>query len=226
MATGNGTFQPANFMWGDTVFSLNLDGSGLGGNPLDSYTPDNYQYLQDLDLDLGSTAPAILPPAGGKYPHLAVQSGKDGVLRLINLDQLSGQSGVGHTGGEVFSMPVPMGGQILTQPAIWVNPADHSTWIFVSNGAGIAAMQLSVSAVGNPSLTLKWTSGGGSSPLVANGVVFIARSSLITALNATDGSQLWSDNRIGSIHWESPIVVNGVLYITNQSGNLTAYSLP
>jgi hypothetical protein len=226
MATGNGTFQPANFMWGDTVFSLNLDGSGLGGNPLDSYTPDNYQYLQDLDLDLGSTAPAILPLASGDYPHLAVQSGKDGVLRLINLDQLSGQSGVGHTGGEVFSMPVPMGGQILTQPAIWVNPADHSTWIFVSNGAGIAAMQLSVSAVGNPSLTLKWTSGGGSSPLVVNGVVFIARSSLITALNATDGSQLWSDNRIGSIHWESPIVVNGVLYITNQSGNLTAYSLP
>jgi outer membrane protein assembly factor BamB len=57
-------------------------------------------------------------------------------------------------------------------------------------------------------------------------VLFYARNGLITALNATNGSLLWSDTRIGQIHWESPIVVKGVLYITDQSGNLTAYSLP
>jgi len=226
MSTGNGTFQPANFQWGDTVFSLNPDGSGSGGSPLDSYTPGNYQYLQDTDLDLGSTAPAIFPPASGKYPHLAVQGGKDGVLRLINLDQLSGQSGVGHTGGEVFSMTVPMGGAIFTQPAVWVNPADHSVWVFVSNSAGIAGLQLSVSQAGDPSLISRWTSVGGTSPLIANGVLFIAHGGLISALNATDGSLLWSDNRVGQIHWESPIVVNGVVFITDQNGNLTAYSLP
>jgi len=226
ISTGNGTFQPANFLWGDTVLSLNPDGSGSGGSPLDSYTPANYQSLQDLDLDLGSTAPAILPPASGKYPRLAVQGGKDGVLRLINLDQLSGQSGVGHTGGEVFSMAAPMGGNILTQPAVWVNPADSSIWIFVSNDAGLAGFQLTISPGGDPSLTLKWTSGGGTSPLEANGVVFIAHGGLIAALNATTGNQLWSDIHIGQIHWESPIVANGMLYITNQNGNLTAYSLP
>jgi outer membrane protein assembly factor BamB len=49
---------------------------------------------------------------------------------------------------------------------------------------------------------------------------------MITALNATDGIVLWSDSRIGQIHWESPIVANGTLYITDQSGNLSAYSLP
>jgi hypothetical protein len=224
--TGNGNFQPANFMWGDTVISLNPDGTGSGGSPLDSYTPVNYQYLQDTDLDLGSTAPAILPPASGKYPHLAVQGGKDGVLRLINLDQLSGQAGVGHIGGEVFSMPVPMGGQIHTQPAVWVNPTDHSTWVFVSDYSGSAGLQLIISPSGDPSLTTKWTSDWGSSPLVANGVVLIARSNVVSALNATDGSLLWSDNHIGLIHWESPIVVNGMQYITDQSGDLTAYSLP
>lgn len=226
MSTGNGTFQPANFLWGDTVFSLNPDGSGSNGSPLDSYTPDNYQSLQDADLDLGSTAPAILPPASGKYPHLAVQGGKDGVLRLINLDQLSGQSGVGYTGGEVFSMPLPIGGNILTQPAVWVNPADSSIWIFVSNSTGLVGLQLTVSPVGDPSLTLKWTSGEGTSPLLANGVLFYARNGLINALNATNGSLLWSDNHIGPIHWESPIVAKSVLYITDQNRNLTAYSLP
>jgi outer membrane protein assembly factor BamB len=226
MSTGNGTFQPANFLWGDTVLSLNPDGSGSIGSPLDSYTPVNYQSLQDTDLDLGSTAPAILPPTSGKYPHLAVQGGKDGILRLINLDQLSGQSGVGHTGGEVFSVPVPLGRDILTQPAVWVNPADASIWIFVSNGTGLAGFQLSVSPAGDPSLILKWTGAYGTSPLVANGVLYITHSGLITALNATDGSLLWSDNHIGQIHWESPIVANGMLYITDQSGNLTAYTLP
>jgi len=226
MTTGNATFRPTDFLWGDTVFSLNLDGSGSSGNPLDSYTPSNFQYLADTDQDIGSTAPAILPLSGGKYPHLAVQGGKDGVLRLINLDQLSGQNGVGNTGGEVFSMTIPMGGPILTQPAVWVNPTDNSNWIFVSNGAGLSGLQLSVSTGGDPSLISKWTSGWSTSPLVVNGVVFFARNSLIGAINATDGSLLWSDNRIGTIHWESPVVVNGVLYITDQTGMLTAYSLP
>jgi len=226
MTTGNGTFQPSGFLWGDTVFSLNPDGSSSNGNPLDSYTPLNYQHLQDTDLDLGSTAPAILPPASGKYPHLAVQGGKDGVLRLMDLDQLSGKSGVGHTGGEVFSILVPMGGSILTQPAVWVNPADTSTWVFVSDTNGLAAFQLTINLAGDPSLALKWVSSGGTSPMVANGMVFIAHSGKISALQATDGSLLWSSTNIGTIHWESPIVVQGVLYITDQSGRMTAYALP
>jgi outer membrane protein assembly factor BamB len=226
MATGNGTFQPSSFLWGDTVFSLNPDGTGLSGDPLDSYTPTDFQHLQDTDEDLGSTAPAILPVAPGKYPHLAVQGGKDAILRLINLDELSGQNGVGHTGGEVFTMTVPMGGGILTQPAVWVNPADHSTWVFVTNGNGSIGLRLIINASGDPSLATKWTAGGGTSPLVVQGVVFFASSGVIQALNATDGALLWSDNRIGAIHWESPVVDNGVMYITDQSGYLTAYSMP
>ena len=226
ITTGNGTFAPANNLWGDSVLSLNLDGSGNNGIPLDSYTPVNYQFLDNADLDLGSTEPVILPTTNGKYPHLAVQGGKDSILRLINLDNMSGQSGVGITGGEVFSTSVPMGGEILPQPAVWVNPADQSTWIFVSDSAGLASYQLKISPSGDPSLVLAWTSGGGSSPLVANGVLFISSSGLIRALNATNGSLLWSDNRIGPIHWESPMVANGVLYISDQNGHLTAYSLP
>jgi hypothetical protein len=226
MATGNGTFQPSSFLWGDTLFSLNPDGSGAGGDPMDSYTPVDFQQLQDTDADLGSTAPAILPPSTGNYPHLAVQGGKDSILRLIDLDQLGGQAGVGHTGGEVFTMTTPMGGVILTQPAVWVNPLDQSTWIFVANGNGMLSLQLTVSVSGDPSLAVKWTAAGGTSPLVANGVVYLARSGAIVAYDAADGSLLWSNHRIGSIHWESPVVVNGVLYITDQSGNFTAYSLP
>ena len=227
MATGNGTFNPGSFLWGDTVFALHPDGSGAAnGDPLDSYTPTNYQNLQNTDADIGSTAPAILPPSSGKHPHLAVQSGKDAVIRLIDLDLLSGQAGTGHTGGEVFTMAVPMGGQVLTQPAVWTNPLDSSTWVFVSNGSGLAGLQLSIDTAGNPSLVSRWTKSSGTSPIVANGVLFYARGGLIQALNPTNGNLLWSDTRIGSIHWESPIVANGVVYITDGSGKLTAYALP
>src|SRR5262249_55561432 len=114
MTTGNGAFSPSAADWGDTVFSLNPDGTGAGANPLDSYTPANYQTLDEQDLDLGSTAPAILPiPASCNVGRLALQSGKDGVLRLLNLDNLSGQGGPGQTGGEVATSSVPQGGEVL-----------------------------------------------------------------------------------------------------------------
>ncbi len=41
--TGNGTFAPSSFYWGDTILALNPDGTGNGGLPLDSYTPTTYQ---------------------------------------------------------------------------------------------------------------------------------------------------------------------------------------
>ena len=225
-ATGNGDFTPAQFDWGETVFSLHPDGSGAGGgNPLDSYTPANFLSLTNADADLGSTAPALLPAAAGKYPHLAVQGGKDGVLRLLNLDNLSGQGQAGKSGGEVFSMSLT-GGSIFTQPAVWVNPADGRVWVFVSNGPILTGLEFVVDGAGNPGLQSRWTGGPGTSPLVANGVLFIARAGLVSALDPVSGSTLWSSSLIGSIHWQSPVVANGVLYIEDLSGNLTAFSLP
>lgn len=228
MATGNGTFNPTNHYWGDTVFALRPDGTGANGNPLDSYTPTNFQQLQNADADLGSTAPAILPvPANSAVQNLAVQGGKDAKLRLLNLDNLSGQGGPGHTGGEVGTViNVPQGGGVLTQPAVWVNPNDGSTWVFVANGSGISGLKLTLGPGNIPNLQLMWLKGnGGTSPILANGVLFYAGSGNVWALNPTDGSPLWHDSQIGSIHWESPIVANGVLYIADENARLTAYTL-
>lgn len=224
-ATGNGTYNPSAFDWGDSVVALNPDGTGNSGTPLDSYTPANYQQLQNGDLDLGSTAPVILPvPAASTMKHLALQSGKDGLLRLLNLDNLSGRGGPGHTGGEVASISVPQGNEVLTAPAVWVNPADGKTWAFVANDNGIAGLQLTVNGAGTPGLSTIWQrADGGSSPIVANGVLFYAGNNTIHAINAVNNAQLWHDASIGGIHWESPVVANGTLYITDESANLTAY---
>ena len=228
VATGNGDFDgnAGGHDWGDSVLALSPDGTGLGGNPVDSYTPTNYQHLQNTDEDLGSTAPALLPVTDTRVvTALGLQSGKDAMLRLIDLANLSRQGGPGHVAGELQILAVPQGGGVLTAPAVWVNPEDGTTWVFIANGSGISGLQLVFDSSGHPSLVSRWTGGsGGSSPIVVNGIVFYAGSNHIAALAPTTGGILWSDNGIGGIHWESPILANGILYITDESGKLTAFS--
>ena len=61
------------------------------------------------------------------------------------------------------------------------------------------------------------------SPVVANGMVFYVGGGGIKALDPTSGTQLFSDSSPGGIHWESPIVIEGRLYVTDESANLWAY---
>src|SRR5262249_1345858 len=229
MTTGNGTYDgpSGGHEWSETAFSLNPDGTGSNGKPLDTYTPTNFANLDSGDTDLGSTAVALLP-APGYAGRLAVQSGKDGKLRLINLQNMSSQNGPGHTGGEIPPViNVPQGGAILSSIPVWVNPGDGSTWIFVASGGGISGLKLSVSG-GGPALASQWQNTGGAfSPLVANNVLYYAGSGFLRALNPTTGALLWSDTtHVGGIHWESPVVVNGRVYLTDESAHLTAWTLP
>ena len=227
-ATGNGDFDAhiGGHDWGDSVFSLLPDGSGVDGGPLDSYTPTNFQTLDDTDQDLGSTTPAILRgPPGSRFPTLGVQGGKDALLRLLDLDDLSQQGGPGHVAGEIQTIAVPQGGDVLTTPAVWTNPQDGKTWVLVVTGSGASGLTLEVDGSGNPSLRPRWLIGrAGFSPIVANNVLYYAGNNQILGLDPTTGAILWEDNRIGGVHWESPVVANGVLYVTDESGRLTAYS--
>ncbi len=227
-ATGNGHYNAntGGHDWSESVIALNPDGTSNSGTPLDSYTPTNFQNLDNSDADLGSTSPVMLPPiSGSRFPHVAVQSGKEGKINLLNLDNLSGQGGPGHTGGELEQIDVPQGGEVLPTPAVWTNPTDGSIWLFVANGSGISALQLSADCSGNPHLNFRWqdTSGSVSSPIVANNVLFYTYGGQINAVDPTSGTPLWSDSSIGGIHWESPIVVNGMLYLTDENGKLNAW---
>lgn len=225
--TGNGEYDGTH-NWGESVIALNPDGTGANGGPLDAYTPPNFEALTDRDADLGSTAPVILPPLpNSAVAHLAVQGGKDAKLRLLNLDDLSGQGrqdSPGHTGGEIGPLvDVPQGGAVLTDPAVWINPADGGVSVIVTNNAGIAALRLVVGDDGMPGLQPIWqNANGGTTPIVAGGVVFEAGGGTIRALDAATGTELWHDG-IGGIHWESPMVANGIVYITDGGGSLTAY---
>jgi outer membrane protein assembly factor BamB len=228
-ATGNGEYNAnsAGFNWGDTILELAPDGTTAGGVPLDSYTPTNYQQLDTNDLDLGSSAPVLLPaPPGSKVAHLAAHVGKDQTIRLLNTGDLSGQGGPRKVGGELQAVPLPQGNEVLPQPAAWVNPADGTAWLFIANFAGISGLQLGLDANQNPVLTPRWTNHvAGTSPVVANGILFYGASGVgIQALDPTTGAVLWEDQTgVGSQHWESPIVVAGKVFIADESPTLWVY---
>ncbi|MGH2508693.1 MAG: PQQ-binding-like beta-propeller repeat protein, partial [Ktedonobacteraceae bacterium] len=199
---------------------------------IDTYTPTNYNELNQQDEDLGSASPVMLPKQEmSNTPYMAVQAGKDEKVRLLNRQNLSGQGGPNHVGDELQSVDLPQGCGVLTQPVAW-NEANGITWVFVTNGCGLSAFKVSTDTSGHTSLQVVYTNqDSGSSPFIANGVLFVQDNQVLRALNPSTGVTLWSSNSpsaggpIGSLHWESPIVVNGVVYVPDDDGALTAYNL-
>ena len=69
------------------------------------------------------------------------------------------------------------------------------------------------------------SSGVGSSPAVANGVVYVGfEDGYVYGLNARNGDLLWSYATDGSVS-SSPAVANGVVYVGSDGGNMYAFSL-
>src|SRR6267143_2015646 len=54
----------------------------------DYFTPWNVAYLNSHDFDLSSTGAVILPDQDGPYPHELVASGKQGIVYVLNRDNL------------------------------------------------------------------------------------------------------------------------------------------
>lgn len=227
ITTGNGAYNAsvaAGYNWGDSILALNPDGSGsaTAGVPVDSYTPATYQTLDNQDLDLGSVSIAILPAppgAAAQYAHLGLQGGKDGSMRLLNLANLTGYNAPRHLAGELQTIANPRGGMNLPQPAVWVNPADSSTWVFVASFFTVA-YEVVLDGTGKPSLSQQWSSAGGSSPIVANGTVYYAADDgHLRAVDAVTGVQVnstgssWATSTDVTPHWQSPIIVNGRVYL-------------
>ncbi|HTZ54989.1 MAG TPA: PQQ-binding-like beta-propeller repeat protein [Candidatus Acidoferrum sp.] len=222
VATGNGLYD-GNEYFGDSVIALTANLSMIG-----SYTPTTYASLQSGDVDLGSTSPALLPAQStSTTPLMLVQGGKDSTLRLLNRSPLPG------VGNELQEIPLP--DRLYATPAVWTSAAGV-TYIFFGLSNEIDAYELVTSGAGVSSLVPAWvahdgsTAAQGTSPVVSNGIVFVAMDNAIYALSAQTGSELWSSastaHSIGSVHWQSPIVINGWVYCSDKNGNLTAYGLP
>ena len=90
--TGNGSFDtnspiPSTYSLGDSFVKL----STSNGLQLDDYfTPFNQAALSDVDEDLGSGGPILLPDSVGSaaHPHLLLGCGKQGIIYLVDRDSM------------------------------------------------------------------------------------------------------------------------------------------
>ena len=217
VATGNGPWNGST-NWGDSVLELSPDASRLFQN----WTPTDQRELEAGDTDLGSTAPALL--GGG----LALQGGKDGKLRLLNLRRLNGTAhAAARKGGELQTLSTPGGVDLFTAPAVWHQ--GRTTWAFVADGAGTAGYRLVKGR-----LRRAWQNGhAGTSPVLAGGLLYVydpngglriyrpTTGRTVTTLPAAAG------------HWNSPVVADGRIALPEGDANdhrtdgiLDIWSLP
>jgi outer membrane protein assembly factor BamB len=216
-ATGNAPFDANAGNYGDSILWLTSDASRLLG----SLTPRNYDDLETNDLDVGSSSPALLPrQRDSATPLLAVQGGKDRVLRLFDRTHFGALRAPLQT--------ISLANELFSAPAVWTEPSG-TTFIFIELSDGLYAYRLTTLSR-ETRLMFAWhakltTENQGTSPVVSGGVVFVTASRLLIALSAQTGQRLWS-NPLGPTHWESPAVANGSVYCSDENGELTAFSFP
>jgi outer membrane protein assembly factor BamB len=195
VATGNARFDGARY-WGDSVLMLSPSASKL----LHSWTPRNQSELDSGDVDLGSTAPAVL---GSGF---AAQSGKDGLIRLLKLPALGG---LGRLGGEIQTVNAP------GQAGVFSTMAVSRGRLFVGNGAGVWCY-----ALGGGRLQLAWRRDeAGTSPVVAGGLLYAYDpNGGLNVFNPATGAPI-ATLRAGGGHWESPIVTDGRIALPEGDAN-------
>jgi outer membrane protein assembly factor BamB len=198
--------------WADTVLELS---PGVG-KLLRHYTPTNQKELEDTDGDLGSTSPALLPRAGSSRTAFLLQGGKDRKLRLLSLaSSLHAATGAaGKTlGGEVQTLPMPGDTQMFTAPAVLRSKS--ATMTFVATNSGTAAYRLS----GGKLKTVWHNSSGGTSPVIAGGLVWIYDPSGGLNVYRPKSGKLVRRLDAPAGHWNSPIVAGGRVYLPTGSAN-------
>jgi hypothetical protein len=209
VATGNGRYD-GRTAWGDSVIELSPDASRM----LASWTPPNQAELAAGDVDLGSTAPAIVRGPDGRL--FGVQGGKDGLLRLIDLADMR----------VVQTLPDPGATAMFTAPAV------AGRTVFAATDAGTAAYRLT--GGDSPRLALVWRNDrAGTSPVIAGGLVYV-----YDATGGLDVYQPGSSDPIATLpaasgHWQSPVVVAGSVLVGEGNANdhategtLSLYRLP
>ncbi len=239
--TGNGNFD-GTINYGDSVVRL-----GAAGTVADFFTPSYQDMLRANDVDLGSGGVTILPDSAGSAtnPHLAIATGKTGVLYLLdqtNLGQFSSSAnndvqevviqalnttmfGAGVFGKTVYwngNVYVAMVGDSLRQYAISQGALSGtanaiSTHLFAFPGA-------------TPSISANATFGGIVWALDIGGYR-PSGPAVLYAFDATNvSSLLYTSPTSGSgvagtaVKFSIPTVANGKVYVGGQ-GQLTVFGL-
>ena len=188
----------------------------------DYFTPASVAYLNSHDQDVSSVGPLVLPDLEGSYPHEVIASSKEGIVYVINRDEMGWYSAAGDNIIQEFALIT--NGELMCSPAYW-----NGMIYFIPDGAPLQAFQVS-NGLWTPSAQTAKTLGGASSPAVSsngntNGIVWEI-SGTLNAYDAFSLKQLYASptNLPKRAHFATPTVANGKVYLATQT-TLEAYGL-
>jgi hypothetical protein len=226
METGNGTFDPANQNYGDSVIKL----SPVGGLTLQDYfAPYNQLYLNIQDLDIGSAGLMLLPDSAGSaaHPHLLVAGSKSGTFWLLDRDNLGQYNPAGDT-QIVQEISGETGGMWVT-PAyfngvVYYCAADDYVEGFAVSNAAITATPISQSSivVAYPGMSVMVSANGTSNAIVwgIDGSANQGGPTVLHALNAANLTELYNSSQVpardtpgNAIKYTMPTIANGKVYV-------------
>lgn len=212
---------------------LKLSQSGTNLALTDWFTPYNYLYLSQNDLDLASSV-LILPDQPGAYTHEAIGIGKEGTIYLLNRDNLGQLCTNCTTGDTQIIQEIPKGvAHESNAPASWNN------LVYFTGAAGpVVAYTLSNGTlVVPPSAQSTLLSNAGHVMITANGnssgVLWLIDSlNRLVAMDAITLSTLYtSDQAAGQRdtlptvpHFGVPIAANGKIFVGTQN-SVVVYGL-
>jgi Bacterial Ig-like domain (group 1) len=198
----------------------------------DYFTPWSVAYLNSHDLDLSSTGVLILPDQDGPYPHELIASGKQGIVYVLNRDNLGMFSANDSQALQEVALEPGVASDVLFgSPAYWNN-----TVYFAPHDSPLMAFPLSGGLLGTPRKTAASYAGGNHSPSISangnsNGVLWAITGQLL-AFDAESLKLLYTTNQapngrdtlppVG--HFVTQTVANGKVYVGTQH-SLEAYGL-
>ena len=237
--TANGSFT-ANTGGGDYGDSFVKLATTNGLAVADYFTPYNQADLSANDTDLGSGGDLLLPDSAGSaaHPHLIVGCGKDGILRLVDRDQM-GHFNAANDNQIVQEVPGAITGA-------WSTPAFFNQHIYYQGSGDVMKAFLITNGVIVPTPTSQATVNfgalGGTPSISANGtnngIVWTIQSdaagsggpAVLHAYNATNlAVELYNSNQNpardkagAAITMTTPTVANGKVFVGGEYA-LTIY---
>ena len=165
----------------------------------DFFVPLDADALNQIDGDLGSGSPVMLPSefSTPAYPHLAVEMGKEGYLYVLDADDLGGYEQGPDGSDDVLARLGPVQG-VWGSPALW--GGDGGYLYVVTNGGSatgapgatdgkLLAWKFGVDGSGRPTFALVGSS--------ADAFGYSSSSPVVTSSGTTSGSDIlwvnWAD---------------------------------
>src|SRR5580692_2352206 len=173
-STGNTAQGTSTWGGGEAVIRLPTDLT-FSGKTTDYFAPSNWMKLDSDDLDLGSASPLVFDLPGANPSSLVAAIGKEGVLHLLDRQNLGGIGvGDGGSGEGLFSQKIASegvhghGATYETAKGRYIVVRAYGTGVGCPKGTKGDLVAVRLAATAPPTFSVAWcaTSNGYGSPIV------------------------------------------------------------